>query len=332
MEDPGRGLAVAGSILWVGVEAAGLVAGIACLALSPRLRRPAVCVVVATGVSLLARGAMVLALNWASERSRTGAFTHDEFMRFLRACEFGATILGVAANALLILAALLWRVPRDAGAVGSPTPAPVPAAIAGGEATFGAPPTSPTSPTPRAVPGEPMPPLSAGVRIAIVLTCGVLGSAGMIAGMIVGQGRANQGAGAALMLLGLALVIAECVVVGMTFHALWKTIQPPANGRGIAGIARATPAKAIGLLFVPLFNFYWAFQAIPGLATDLNRTLDELRIPGPRASRALGIAWCVCAILAIIPFVGFVVAVAGLVVVPMFLGAAIGAANALRRA
>ncbi len=43
----------------------------------------------------------------------------------------------------------------------------------------------------------------------------------------------------------------------------WKVIQ--------AGGARTTPGKAVGLLFIPIFNFYWIFVAYYGWATDWTR-------------------------------------------------------------
>jgi hypothetical protein len=61
--------------------------------------------------------------------------------------------------------------------------------------------------------------------------------------------------------------------------------------------ARTTPKKATGLIFVPLFWFYWWFVAFAGLATDCNRYMEENRIAGPRLSRRLAIAVCLLAIL-----------------------------------
>jgi hypothetical protein len=40
-----------------------------------------------------------------------------------------------------------------------------------------------------------------------------------------------------------------------TLYRAWKCLQP-------GGLARTTPGKAIGFLFIPFFNLYWIFQAI----------------------------------------------------------------------
>ena len=43
----------------------------------------------------------------------------------------------------------------------------------------------------------------------------------------------------------------------------WQVVQD--------GFACTTPAKAIGFLFIPVFNLYWNFVAIFGLSKELNR-------------------------------------------------------------
>lgn len=55
----------------------------------------------------------------------------------------------------------------------------------------------------------------------------------------------------------IALVSGLCIL-----HKLWSLI--PAHK------AKTTPGKAIGFLLIPLFNFFWSFIAIYGLAKALN--------------------------------------------------------------
>ena len=59
-------------------------------------------------------------------------------------------------------------------------------------------------------------------------------------------------------------------------------------------------AKAIGLLFVPLFNLYWMFRVIPGLSAALVETLES-RYPRKQfyAGKDKGMAACV---LSLVPF------------------------------
>jgi hypothetical protein len=42
-----------------------------------------------------------------------------------------------------------------------------------------------------------------------------------------------------------------------------------------AGAPRTTPGSAVGLLFVPLYNFYWIFVAVAGLPKDWNRIVSQ---------------------------------------------------------
>jgi len=53
-------------------------------------------------------------------------------------------------------------------------------------------------------------------------------------------------------------VVLSCIV----HYKCWKAVPKE--------IARTTPGKAIGFLFIPFFNFYWAFVSYMGLAEDLN--------------------------------------------------------------
>ena len=50
-------------------------------------------------------------------------------------------------------------------------------------------------------------------------------------------------------------------------YKLWSLIP--------ADKARTTPGKAVGFLFIPLFNFYWNFVAIHGLAKALNAEIGQ---------------------------------------------------------
>ena len=74
-----------------------------------------------------------------------------------------------------------------------------------------------------------------------------------------------------------ALVAISCVadLFILTFTVLqfvllyqfWKVNQD--------GSAGTTPGKAVGYLFIPIFNLYWLFRAYCGLANDQNRYIDR---------------------------------------------------------
>jgi len=62
-------------------------------------------------------------------------------------------------------------------------------------------------------------------------------------------------------------IVATAVLQFVLLFHLWQVVQD--------GFARTSPAKAIGFLFIPVFNIYWNFQAYFGLAKDLNRYMHR---------------------------------------------------------
>jgi len=72
---------------------------------------------------------------------------------------------------------------------------------------------------------------------------------------------------AALSCIG-SLVSLGAAVLG--FILLYKFWQVNQDGR-----ASTTPGKAVGFMFIPLFNIYWIFRAFPGLSLDQNRYIAD---------------------------------------------------------
>lgn len=74
-----------------------------------------------------------------------------------------------------------------------------------------------------------------------------------------------------------AIVAISCIVSTISLGAavlflvllynFWKILQD--------GYAEVTPGKAVGFLFIPFFNFYWAFKAFWGLAKEQNNFIDR---------------------------------------------------------
>jgi hypothetical protein len=89
-------------------------------------------------------------------------------------------------------------------------------------------------------------------------------------------------------------------------YKLWAQVQ---DGR-----ARTTPGMALGGLFIPFFNLYWAFVALPGVAHELNRCADDESLDVPRASPGLMIAYNVLCFVAVLPFVGVLASLVNLFV------------------
>lgn len=116
---------------------------------------------------------------------------------------------------------------------------------------------------------------------------------------------------AALGLIGLSLIpmLYGAIVMTVLFYKMWSAIQD--------GHARTTPGKAIGFLFIPFFNIYWAFQAIWGFSKDYNMYIKRQGIDTQRLPEGLFLAYTILCFTGWIPVLGLI-----LVVVNYFIGLA----------
>ncbi|MFH1035790.1 MAG: hypothetical protein V1806_14875, partial [Pseudomonadota bacterium] len=108
-------------------------------------------------------------------------------------------------------------------------------------------------------------------------------------------GATGHAGGGVLVGLGMVSLVAMTILWMVLLSKCWKSIQ---FGPALSEPARTTPGKAVGFLFIPLFNLYWMFQAVWGLAVDLNRFCAAHRIEAPRVNESLALATCVMALVA----------------------------------
>ncbi len=107
----------------------------------------------------------------------------------------------------------------------------------------------------------------------------------MIGGAVIGGGLTAWGATDSkvtelLMFSWIPLVFS--MIAGYVFiYKQWKAIDD--------GQARTTPGKAIGYLFIPLFNIYWIFNIFFGWPTDYNKYIQRYGIQAPQLSQGLWI-------------------------------------------
>jgi len=101
-----------------------------------------------------------------------------------------------------------------------------------------------------------------------------------------------------LAMVGLALIpmLYGAIINLVLWYKMWAAIQD--------GHARTTPGKAIGFLFIPLFNIYWAFQAIPGFSKDCNKYIERRGITAERLPEGLFLAYVILGFVAWIPVLG----------------------------
>ncbi len=80
----------------------------------------------------------------------------------------------------------------------------------------------------------------------------------------------------------------------------------------------ASPGQAF-LLLIPLFNIYWLFVYPKQLSTSFQRVLSAGGQPTDDCGEKTGQWWAICSIASIIPCVGLFTALAGLVLMIMYL-------------
>ena len=117
--------------------------------------------------------------------------------------------------------------------------------------------------------------------------------------------------GAGLYMAGaIALIVAVVFQMILTYRA-WEIVQD--------GKQRTTPGKAVGFLFIPIFNFYWFFVAKYGLAKELNRFIDAHGIEARRPSPGAGLACSILMLICFVPLIGWFVMLPALAVLTVFL-------------
>jgi hypothetical protein len=92
---------------------------------------------------------------------------------------------------------------------------------------------------------------------ALVLYC-VVNAASILISLV---GLEDKEASAGLLLLALPLIILGIVFTSILHYQCWRAL--PERFRA------TTPGKAVGYIFIPFYNFYWAFVSWPKLAQGL---------------------------------------------------------------
>jgi hypothetical protein len=103
-----------------------------------------------------------------------------------------------------------------------------------------------------------------------------------------------------LMMPASWLSLLSLVVLLILIYKMWASIQ----GAG----ARTSAGKALGFMFIPLFNLYWAFQVWWGWTKDYNRIQERDNVELPRMPEGIALAICV------LPLVSTALVVAGFIV------------------
>ena len=101
--------------------------------------------------------------------------------------------------------------------------------------------------------------------------------------------------GGALIFIGAALGIYSTAIRFVLYYKMWAAIQD--------GHARTSPAKAVGLLLVPVLNIFWAIYMFVGFAADFNSFAGRHSLQTDRLSKGLLIQYALLWIFLDISFV-----------------------------
>lgn len=112
--------------------------------------------------------------------------------------------------------------------------------------------------------------------------------------------------------IGLNLLVAAMAYLMVLLYRVWRHVIRESSSSGLQP-SITSPGKAVGFLFIPLFNLYWVFVAIGRLPQDLN-TLAAARQVSGTVNPFLGYATAVLLVVSAIPVIPFVNSIAPLVV------------------
>lgn len=129
---------------------------------------------------------------------------------------------------------------------------------------------------------------------------------------------------APLAFLALLFYVPGIIVLCFFIYRMWAAIQD--------GETRTTPGLAVGLIFVPLFNFYWVFRVYPGFAAEYNAYAARNGLSVPALPRAPYAVLAVCSVLGIIPYLGILSGLVGLILLGVVISVTCDAVNRLATA
>jgi hypothetical protein len=133
----------------------------------------------------------------------------------------------------------------------------------------------------------------------------------------------DQHSGFVVAAFGLNLLVVATVYLMVLLYRIWRHVIRESRSSGLQPSV-GSPGKAIGFLFIPLFNLYWVFVAIGRLPRDINALAAARQVSG-RVPVALGYATAILSVVSVIPFAGYATSfVVSLVLMPVFVTRAVG--------
>ena len=134
-------------------------------------------------------------------------------------------------------------------------------------------------------------------------------------------GRSDASGAAAYLTLGILGLLYSTILALVLYYKMWESIQD--------GLARTSPGKAIGFLFIPFFNLYWIFQLLWGFAQDYNAYVDRHAVSARKLPVGLFLACAILPLTTWIPFLNILTVIAYWIVFIMVVAKVCDAVNVL---
>lgn len=108
-----------------------------------------------------------------------------------------------------------------------------------------------------------------------------------------------------IILIAFAIVLVPAVFFLLTLRKALERCSPE---------SRTTSPNSVWMMFIPLFNIIWQFLLVIKISESLHNEFTKRNMTeDPYPGKSLGIATCILNLCGIIPVVGILTSVAGLV-------------------
>jgi predicted RNA-binding Zn-ribbon protein involved in translation (DUF1610 family) len=124
--------------------------------------------------------------------------------------------------------------------------------------------------------------------------------------------------GVLMILASMGLLLAAYILSIIKIYQGWKLIQP-LRRIDWSESSMPTPGMAVGLLFVPFYNFYWNFVAMHGLAIRANKYMIKAGINSRPMGEGLAQTYCILTIASAIPCIQYLALLPNLIIYYVFI-------------
>ncbi|MEI6676792.1 MAG: DUF4339 domain-containing protein [Verrucomicrobiota bacterium] len=132
----------------------------------------------------------------------------------------------------------------------------------------------------------------------------------------------DEEASGSLAMIGLPLIILGVVFICMLHYKCWMALPE--------GFRFTTPGRAVGFLFIPFYNFYWAFVSWPKLSEGL-MIWQQSRGMTPVDTKGLALTYAILFVsgltIGMVPGFGILIGIADVVIFILYYLKVVGAFN-----